>query len=137
MQVVSELIRAESNGSLSFGDYTLAVKSKKENFEFNGDLYKVKTFNEITKLEKNDGFLYESVPGTAVFDLKLTKDNISFSVSSSSDAQITIGLDENTEYCINIAGEDAGCMKTGIGGKLNLSIELNSETPVNVTILRK
>ena len=31
-------------------------------FEFCGDLYKVKTFFEITKLEKNGMFVYESVP---------------------------------------------------------------------------
>ena len=34
-----------------------------------GDMYKVKTFKEITKLERNGMFVYESVPGTAVFDL--------------------------------------------------------------------
>lgn len=28
-------------------------------------MYKVKTYNEITKLERNDMFVYESVPGTA------------------------------------------------------------------------
>lgn len=33
-----------------------------------GDLYKVKTFKEITKLERNGMFVYESVPGTAVTD---------------------------------------------------------------------
>ena len=32
-------------------------------------MYKVKTFKEITKLERNGMFVYESVPGTAVFDL--------------------------------------------------------------------
>ena len=30
-----------------------------------GDLYKVKTFKEITKLERNGMFVYESVPGTS------------------------------------------------------------------------
>ena len=44
----------EENGTISFGDYTLASKTKVEGFEFQGDLYKVKTFNEITKLEKNE-----------------------------------------------------------------------------------
>ena len=53
MAVVKELLRAESDGTLSFGDYTLASKTKLEDFEFQGNLYKVKTFAEITKLEKN------------------------------------------------------------------------------------
>ena len=63
MATVKELLRAESDGTLSFGDYTLTSKTKLDNFEFEGDLYKVKTFAEITKLEKNGMFVYESVPG--------------------------------------------------------------------------
>ena len=53
MATVKELLRAENDGTLSFGDYTLPTKTKKDNFEFEGDIYKVKTFAEITKLEKN------------------------------------------------------------------------------------
>ena len=63
MTVVKELIRSELDGTLSFGDYTLDTKTKKDGFEFQGDIYKVKTFKEITKLEKNGMFVYESVPG--------------------------------------------------------------------------
>ena len=44
MAVVKELIREESDGSISFGNYTLAQKAKLEDFEHAGDLYKVKTF---------------------------------------------------------------------------------------------
>ena len=64
MAVVEELIRTENNESLSFGNYKLAKKSKADNYEFGGDLYKVKTFQEITKLERNGMFVYESVPGS-------------------------------------------------------------------------
>ena len=35
-------------------------------------MYKVKTFREITKLERNDLFVYESVPGTAVEPVSYT-----------------------------------------------------------------
>ena len=49
MAVVSELIRKESDGSISFGDYTLDKKTKLADFEVAGDMYKVKTFNEIRK----------------------------------------------------------------------------------------
>ena len=51
MSVVKELIRTEADGGISFGDYELAAKAKKSDFEHRGDLYKVKTFKEITKLE--------------------------------------------------------------------------------------
>lgn len=52
MAAVKELLRAETDGTLSFGDYTLDSKTKLDGFEFQGDIYKVKTFKEITKLEK-------------------------------------------------------------------------------------
>lgn len=38
----------------------LAKKAKVEDYEHAGDLLKVKTYNEMTKLEKNGMFLYES-----------------------------------------------------------------------------
>ena len=60
MSVINELIRTEANGTLSFGNYSLAAKSKVEDFEHEGDLYKVKTFKEITKLERNGMFVYET-----------------------------------------------------------------------------
>ena len=56
MAAISELIRTEGNGTLSFGDYTLGAKAKLDNYEFHGDKYKVKTFKEITKLERNGLF---------------------------------------------------------------------------------
>ena len=66
MAIVEGLIQSEANGSLSFGNHTLAEKAKKEDFEHGGDLYKVKTYATMTKLEKNGMFVYESVPGTSV-----------------------------------------------------------------------
>ena len=50
MPVVEELIRTEQDGTISFGNYKLGQKSKKSDFEYQGDIYKVKTYNEITKL---------------------------------------------------------------------------------------
>ena len=48
MAAVKELLRAETDGTLSFGDYTLDNKTKLDGFDFQGDIYKVKTFKEIT-----------------------------------------------------------------------------------------
>ena len=61
MSVVKELLRGEQNGSISFGDYTLDKKAKLDNFEHGGDIYKVKTFYEITKLEKKIAYAQELV----------------------------------------------------------------------------
>ena len=136
MSVISELIRSESDGTISFGDYSLAAKSKLENFEHAGDLYKVKTFQEITKLERNGMFVYESVPGTAVIGFKSAEEEVSFQVEGPNDAQITLELEAGTEYNIIIDGMEAGVMKTNLGGKLNLSVELAGSGEVSVTIAK-
>ena len=136
MAVVDGLIRGQSNGSISFGDYTLTEKKKLEDFKHNGDLYKVKTFAEITKLEKNGMFVYESVPGTAVNNFECTADRISFTVEGKEDAQITLELEPETLYDITVAGQDAGQMKTNLGGKLNFSVEIDSDSKVDVVVKR-
>lgn len=134
MAVVEELIRIENNETLSFGNYKLAAKSKLDNFEFGGDLYKVKTFKEITKLERNGMFVYESVPGTAVSQLHVTDNGIEFKVEGPEDAQITLELEEQAEYHVLVGGTSVGNMKTNLGGKLSLSVELSEDVPVAVQI---
>ena len=136
MATVTELIRKESDGTISFGDYTLASKTKLDNFEHNGDVYKVKTFKEITKLERNGLFVYESVPGTAVSNFAQDENSTSFSVEGAEDAQITLELEEEAEYEISKNGESAGVMKTNLGGKLSISVELG-DAPVSIRIEKK
>ena len=116
MSVVKELIRTEENGKISFGNYELAQKSKLSDFEYDGDMYKVKTYNEITKLERNGMFVYESVPGTTVLNLDTREDGMSFIVEGPKDAQ------------------EAGQMKTNLGGKLSFSVELEQAEQVSVCI---
>lgn len=126
MSVISELIRTEADGTISFGNYELSQKSKVSDFEHKGDLYKVKTFKEITKLEKNGMFVYESVPGTAVSSLNVTESGMTFEVEAPTDVQITVELEEDTQYRIFVDGREIGTMKTNLGGKLVLSVELSS-----------
>ena len=92
---------------------------------------------EITKLEKNGLFVYESVPGTAVHDFYETAQTVEFSVEGPEDAQITLGLEEEAEYEIDIAGTSAGTMKTNLGGKLSLSVELEDADSVEIKVTRK
>ncbi len=134
MAVVEQLIRAENDGSISFGNYELNEKKKLENFEHNGDVFKVKTFKDITKLECNDNFLYESVPGTAVLGFKETEGGVEFNVEGENDAQITLGLLENTEYSVYVNGNSIGKMSTNLGGKLNLSVELSGNGAISVKV---
>ena len=137
MAAVHELIRIESNDTISFGDYTLDAKAKLDNFEFAGDIYKVKTFREITKLERNGLFVYESVPGTAVMNFVESEDEVDFVVEGPEDAQITLGLAEESEYEITIDGTSAGTMKTNLGGKFSFSVELEDADSVAVKVVKK
>ncbi|MBQ9549340.1 MAG: endosialidase [Lachnospiraceae bacterium] len=125
MAAVKDLIISEDNGNISFGDHTLSSKAKKEDFPHSGDLYKVKTYNEITRLERNGIFVYESVPGTSVNNFCETGDGVSFDAEGNDDAQITLGLAEETEYEVFVNSESVGKMKTNLGGKLSVSVELS------------
>lgn len=137
MAVVEELIYKENDGTLSFGNYELATKSKRSDFEYEGDLYKIKTCAEITKLEKNGMFVYESVPGTTVTNMSCKEDGMKFFVEGKEDAQVTIELEPEKEYNVSINGNDSGLMKTNLGGKLSVSVELNVGQPVAVSVVAK
>ena len=134
MSVVAELILTENDGSLSFGNYELSAKAKLDNYEVAGDLYKVKTYCDITKLEKNGMFLYESVPGTTVRGFAVMEDGVDFSVEGAKDCQLTVGLVENEEYTIYVDDEAIGQMKTNMSGKLSISLELEAGVAKKVQI---
>lgn len=136
MAVIKELIRKENDGTLSFGNYEFDTKQKLSDFEFEGDLYKVKTFKEITKLEKNGLFVYESVPGTVVNGFKATEDEILFTVEGWEDASITLELEPGVEYKVFVDGTNIGKMKTNLGGKLVLSIEINPSQASQIRIVK-
>lgn len=131
-----ELIRTASDGSIGFGDYTLAEKTKVTDYPFQGDLYKVKTFSEITKLEKNGLFIYESVPGTKVEEFKAEDRIISFEVEGNANTQITLELEEEKEYRVLVNDTNLGKMKTNLGGKLIISLDLTDGKAQHVEIER-
>lgn len=136
MAVVEELLRTEESGAISFGNYKLAAKAKLENYEHGGDLYKVKTYKELTKLEKNGMFAYESQPGTCVNDFKETEEGVTFFVEADEDAQITVGLEEDTQYSVTVGEVNIGKMKTNLSGKLSLSVELENAGQIAVKIVK-
>ncbi|MGN1267621.1 MAG: endosialidase [Dorea sp.] len=137
MAAVKELLRAETDGTLSFGDYTLGSKTKLEGFEFQGNIYKVKTFAGITKLERDGMFVYESVPGTAVENFKAAEGEVSFEVSGEKDAQFTLELEAESEYTVYMNGVNVGDMKTNLSGKLSVSAELDLKKSVVVKVVKK
>ena len=136
MAVVEELLRAEADGTISFGNHKLETKAKLEDYEHAGNLWKVKTYKSMTKLEKNGMFTYESVPGTSVNGFAEKPDGVEFFVEGEEDAQITIGLEDDMEYDVYVNDEKVGRMKTNLGGKLSISVELAGAKQVPVKVVK-
>ena len=135
MTEVEGLIRSQDNGELSFGNYKVDTKSKVSGFDHLGDSYKVKTFKEITKLERNDLFVYESVPGTVVLNFKAMDSEVEFDAEGCADTQIALGLEPELEYKVYIDGVNTGDAVTNLGGKLVFSTEL-SDTPKHIRVVK-
>ena len=133
---MADLIFVCENGGLGFGDYTLEEKEKLSDYPHLGDLYKIKTFKEITKLEKNGSFVYESVPGTKVEEFLADEKKVSFFVEGNDHTQITLDLEEEKEYRVLVDDINLGNMSTNIGGKLVISVELTAGKPQSVVIER-
>ena len=133
MAVIEELIRQEDNGSISFGNYLMDEKKKVLDFEVQGDLYKVKTYREITKLEKNGKMLLETVPGATILHFLQNEKEVSFQVEAEGDVQLTLELEADTEYKILVDDVNVGKMKTNMTGKVNFSVEVQkSATSVKI-----
>lgn len=133
MAVIEELIRLEENGTLSFGNYLMDTKKKVLDFEAGGNLYKVKTFKEITKLEKNGKMLIEIVPGATVHSLDLNDKKTTFLLEGQEDLQITMELAPDSDYKIMIDDVNVGKIRTNLTGKVNFSVEITN-APLNVRI---
>ncbi len=127
MAVITELIRQELDGSISFGNYLMDEKKKVQDFEVQGDLYKVKTFKEITKLEKNGQMLLEAVPGATVLHFLQSEKGVCFAVEAKEDVQLTLELDAQAEYKILVDDVNVGKMKTNMSGKITFSVEMQKE----------
>lgn len=133
---MADLIKKEADGSLSFGDYSLPEKTKQDDFRNDGSVYKVKTYNEITRLERDGVLVYESVPGTKVTSLKGTADGISFTAEGAKDAQITVGVEPQTSYGVRVSGESIGVITSNLGGKLSFSVELEDAGQVKIEVAK-
>lgn len=134
MAAINDLIIEEEDGSISFGNPDLASKTKKDGFIYNGDSYKIKTFSEITKLEKNGTFVYESVPGTTVHNFRATDAKVMFTAEGKDDASVTLELEPEKEYKVHIDDVYVGKMKTNLGGKLSVSIDFTEKAEQAVVI---
>lgn len=127
MAVVQELIRLEENQSISFGNYLVNEKKKVIDFEVNGDLYKVKTYNEITKLEKNGKLVFESLPGTAVHHFDMKEKIVSFELEGEDDVSVTLELEGDKNYKIFIDDVQVDKVKSNLAGKVTFSADVQND----------
>ena len=65
---------------------------------------------------------------------KICEEGMEFDVEGNEDAQVTVELEAEAEYKITIDGEEAGVMKTNLGGKLTVGVELAAAKVVKVSI---
>lgn len=134
MSIIEGLIRKENDGSISFGNYKLEDKTKVEDFEHGGDLYKVKTFKEITRLECNGAFVYESVPGTNVDNFKFSANELNFNIQVYEDSQVTLELEPEKNYKVFINDTNVGKIKTNLGGKVVLNVEHHNDDKSHIRV---
>ena len=109
----------------------------KTGIEYKGDIYKIKTFKTMTKLDKNGQLIFESVPGSAVHNFVATTDGVAFEIESSSDVQVTLEVEAGQEYKVFIDNTNVGMMKANLGGKLTLRVELSEGTAAAVRVKKQ
>ena len=124
MAVVEQGIEVCSQNGFCFGNYEVKEKLKIDQFEHNGDIYKLRTYNKATRLEKNDKLLIESVPGTAIHGFSISAKVVSFKVEGSENSKITLELEPETDYSIFIDDQSSGAMKTSLSGKITFNVDL-------------
>ena len=78
--------------------------------------------------------MYESVPGTAVHDFRATDKEVDLVVEGTKDSQVTLELEAEKEYKIHLDKIYVGKMKTNLGGKLNINVELGEGKQVEIHI---
>ena len=79
-------------------------------------------------------FVYESVPGTTVLDMKIGNNGMVFSVEGTDNTQITVEMEADCEYKVLLDDVSVGHMKTNLGGKLSFSADLSPDKAVCVEI---
>ena len=118
------IISHSQDGGLNFGGFAFEKKQKQEGYVVNESVYKIKTHNEITRLERNDALLFETTPGSLITDFYLNDGLCAFNARGTGDTHITIELLPETTYRVVEDGINLGDCKTNKTGKIMFSAEL-------------
>ncbi len=126
-----EIILIE-NDALTFGTPNETEKQKLKGFEAFGDVYNVKSYNEATRLEKNDSVVIETVPGSKISGFKYDLAKISFEIEGNSNTQVTLMLEEKREYKVIVDKVTIGIINSGTSGKVTFSVDTKNKAEVSV-----
>ena len=124
MSGIQDGIILNEDKTLSFGNYEIEEKLKIDKFEVLGDIYKLKTCKEITRLSKNDKLVLETVPGACIHNFSLKENITSFYIEGKGDTLITLELEPNTNYSLYVNEVNIDKIKTNLAGKINFSATL-------------
>lgn len=127
MAVIDNAILVAEDKSLSFGNYSVTEKQKINDFKVDGDVYKLRTHNEITKLTKNEKLLIETYPGATVHNFSMSEKEVKFGIEGYKSTSITMELEAGVTYSIYINDVNIDKIKANMSGKLIFSVELGSE----------
>ena len=127
MSIIQEGIILNEDKTLSFGNYEVTEKIKVKDSNVDGNIYKIRTHNEVTRLSKNGNLLLETVPGATIHNLNLKEKETTFLAEGLSDTLITIELEPNTNYSLFINDVNIDKIKTSLSGKINFSTTLSKE----------
>ena len=67
----------------------------------------------------------------------MTDESVEFTVEGGKDAQITVQLEDDTEYEVYVDDSAVGSMKTNMSGKLSVSVELEEGRAVRVLAVKR
>ncbi len=129
----NELIKIE-NDKLIFGTPYEKEKQKVKGFEAFGNVYNVKSYNEATRLEKNDAVIIETVPGSTISEFDYNDKITTFDIEGFTSTQVTLKLNEKTDYKAIINGVSIGNINSGTAGKVTFSVELVEGESVSVSV---
>lgn len=133
---MQDIISININENLDFGCHELDHKSK-EIIEYRGLNVKVKTHSEITRLERDELMIYESVPGTTVTDFSYRPEKISFNVTGMGNTSIIIAVNQNNKYRLMIDDEQYFATNVLSGGKIQFIIDFNLKDWIKVDLIKE
>ncbi len=125
MAVINEGIILNDDKTISFGNYEVTEKLKVKDFDVDGDIYKVRTHNLVTRLSKNSQLLLETVPGATVHNLSVTESKTCFELEGAGDISVTLELEPETNYSLYIDDVNLDKVKTNKSGKINFSTSVS------------